>query len=1444
MAYEQIQPVPAPLPPSVPIVKPVLDKIASTPAPASAARMSFDSKGKEDASSTYSFSGHSSAQTPSEGPSPLTSPRRAMLATAKKLSVRLPTRVDVHEGGGEGLTVHMVGFFWLSYQSKFQDVLKVNADALADRKNSANIIDASVMGESLTEPLQIAVDNPRSIACGHNNVSIIDADGGLWMYGPVELPVPCFGATTDSGLDDRLHIDIGRRLVKVEILFPIRQVACGSYFTLAETEGGQLYSWGLNSNLNTTGLKGNEVLSRIRRKEFLPGGQLGRSETLVEDPKPDVVMKTQNCIAFSCGTSHSFLICEQGICGWGCNEESQLGLAGNSATRVLLPSQMELKATKSLVRQVSCGSHHTAILCDNGRVYVWGWNKHGQLGRTSPPLTEFPMELQDIPLVRYIACGESHSLALTVDGSIWSWGSNRYGELGRPDGNYLPMALRLGPEFEHERWVRLGACGFSSSALAASGIALVWGFLKNQTFQWHQYTPRILSFPNVYISELSLGLSHVVFSSDTTLGQVLRVLSESNCCPPESQYGEIASLMAQSRGDVLHHVQNRALQNLSMESARVHCNVAYLVTNTQLLIVNFSQVLVKSLSRSPVNVALRIPNPGEIPSGCTVTISPKSFRLGPGEEVTVNVSVNVSKSVHENVTSLLEILVTQESKRRFIRRKASAIDSTKYFLVLAFPYTPMLNGRYGDTSSYLLDRFCAEGDVVAVKNILDRGDSESAEALIASQDYEGRTPLFVAAQAGQGNVVKMLVARGANVNMPDAQGLTPLSAASANGHSAVVEYLLSVGGSLDSRRLGASEGELAFLRAANKLYIGARKQDLTALDEEDLLSLQAALLQKMKQYKIAPVAYEEEPNAALREEDADTVATFLLSDATEVMHPSPSSEALAVASKAADEKSVLSEPPAGVLEFWSNSRKWPSAAICWTLHRSESGLGWGPRLRACELACARLDDSVGWIGGGFFSTSVETEGSVLFWEPGEGDGEIRLHLVTRALNGNFNSVALFFIMVNDIVLQLYGSQLFDGVASVPELMAAGPWEVFFLCPECPLPNPPFSQLPANVTTLMPYDTVEMAAALGYASFSCSRGHRPQLSAVAPHLTLELLASRRMTDEQVSSRLQIGNRVGAGGFSHIYLGRLRGIGADADNVLTVAVKQYIQRKPIFFSFDTPEERAAKELEVEQGAIVVFRRLHHEAQMLDLKRFITCREGPESIKDYQRLLSIESFSLSPPYLLTIYYEMGDLYRILHNSYAFPNLDEIWLIGVAVDIARGMRFLETCSPPMAHRDLKTPNVYVVSMDPNAGQRAVIGDLGTAVPMFEPLRTDTAPVTNPLWMANELIERKSYGLSADVYSFGIIMWELLTREHPFSHLEDDQAIDGKVELREAIVAGVRPLIPPGPCVFGSSYITLMQQCWQPDPESRPNFQTIVPALVQLKNDMVATKSNAIYSV
>jgi hypothetical protein len=1114
------------------------------------------------------------------------------------------------------------------------------------------------------------------------------------------------------------------------------------------------------------------------------------------------------------------------------------------------------------------------VLGVDGTVWVWGWNKHGQLGRSNPTKSAIPLRVLGLPPAVHVACGASHSLASAPDNELWSWGSNRYGELGRKDGNYLPSVINFAEVDRSDRIMSLQACGYSSGVLVESGVVFLWGFLKGPDFLDHQLVPRKVNLPKLFVSQFALGLCHVGLLCDDTLGEVLKILPTGEDLPGETRYSEIGRLLARARGDVLHLAQNRAVDMLSSELPKIKCNVAYLVTNTQLLIVNFSQLLVTSASPFPIVVEAHIPQLQEIPVGCDVRIEPKEFRLAPGEVVTVNVTVNVSKSVTENCTSVMELLARREKKRGFFRRRSEPRARVKYFVVLAFPYTPLLNQRSEDTTAFLLTRFCAEGEVTSVKDLLDRAEGNgSLTDLVNSKDYEGRTPLFLAAQAGHLPVVRLLVARGADVNAADDQENTPLGVASANAHTYVVEFLLSAGATLYASGMRCTPEELAFLRAANKLYIGARRQDLTALDEEDLLSLQAALLQKMKAHttQSTPPKYEVEnlssPSLLLSSEDtrsgsSTAIAADVLAPAspTAALQGSVSRGGVSSPNGSLDKSRVLAGSevlesdhvksdvmPQRVKTFWGASSAWPSACMIW--HLRPTTVLWDLRLRAAVAASRSVGGSASWSNGVFISCSPE-EGALMFWETLPSNCEHMCYCIARAADGkSFRSWWLLSMLIDDVVLGIWGNTMFAGIASVPaESIPLEAWSTTFACPECTLPNP-LTCPPGGRTssfqacTSWAFEFVELSVVLGHSTVSCSMGHKCTVKQVAPNLTLETLESLRLTEEQVQRRLQVGTRCAAGGFSHVYLGKLKDEGAqDNDDRKSVAVKQFIQRKPIMFSFDTPEERRAKEQEIEQGAVVVFRRLHHEVQMLALKDMIPkLTTGADREKDAARLLKAEAFCDKPPYLLTHFFENGDLYRLLHNRFAFPQLDPIWCFGALIDVARGMRFLHTCMPAFCHRDLKSPNIYIVSMDPNAEQRAVIGDMGTVVAMFEKSRRDLVPVTNPAWMAPELIARHPYGLPADVYSFGMVCWEMAHREHPFSSLEfdNDGEADDKPKLREAIMEGQRPPIDQQTAqLFGQPFVDLITKCWSAIPEDRLLFTEIVPMLVQLKNVLVSTKS------
>ena len=98
---------------------------------------------------------------------------------------------------------------------------------------------------------------------------------------------------------------------------------------------------------------------------------------------------------------------------------------------------------------------------------------------------------------------------------------------------------------------------------------------------------------------------------------------------------------------------------------------------------------------------------------------------------------------------------------------------------------------------------------------------------------------------------------------------------------------------------------------------------------------------------------------------------------------------------------------------------------------------------------------------------------------------------------------------------------------------------------------------------------------------------------------------------------------------------------------------------------------------------------------------------------------------------------------------------------------------------------------------------------------------------MAPELfVGGTHYKQEVDMYSFGMIMWELLTREIPWSEIKETQAIRFFGALSSALENNQRPHIPLELIESHQDFVTLMQKCWATDPESRPTFKEVVVAL------------------
>jgi serine/threonine protein kinase len=92
-------------------------------------------------------------------------------------------------------------------------------------------------------------------------------------------------------------------------------------------------------------------------------------------------------------------------------------------------------------------------------------------------------------------------------------------------------------------------------------------------------------------------------------------------------------------------------------------------------------------------------------------------------------------------------------------------------------------------------------------------------------------------------------------------------------------------------------------------------------------------------------------------------------------------------------------------------------------------------------------------------------------------------------------------------------------------------------------------------------------------------------------------------------------------------------------------------------------------------------------------------------------------------------------------------------------------------------------------------------------------------LYMAPEIFRGDTrYGTTVDVYSFGIVLWELATRQEPWSELPSDEAMFFE-ELNQALMTGRRPHIPDEVTEQFPRFVTLMQHCWSGDARDRPTF-------------------------
>ena len=205
----------------------------------------------------------------------------------------------------------------------------------------------------------------------------------------------------------------------------------------------------------------------------------------------------------------------------------------------------------------------------------------------------------------------------------------------------------------------------------------------------------------------------------------------------------------------------------------------------------------------------------------------------------------------------------------------------------------------------------------------------------------------------------------------------------------------------------------------------------------------------------------------------------------------------------------------------------------------------------------------------------------------------------------------------------------------------------------------------------------------------------------------------------------------------------------------------------------------------------------------------------------------------YIITNYCQGGTLYDLLHKK---KNISIPWNLKLKflIEISRAMNFLHTNEPQIIHHDLKSLNILLTSkiMENNSNEHISIkiSDFGLSQIITKDIKNSYLKgIGSVQWMAPETLQNNDendINEKVDVYSFGIIIWEIYARIQPYKNMNISQIINYVCKENG------RPncdLIPKGEMPKG--LFELMEKCWDKNPNLRPDFSEILEILNDIKS-------------
>uniref|UniRef100_A0ACD5VHZ5 Uncharacterized protein n=2 Tax=Avena sativa TaxID=4498 RepID=A0ACD5VHZ5_AVESA len=199
-------------------------------------------------------------------------------------------------------------------------------------------------------------------------------------------------------------------------------------------------------------------------------------------------------------------------------------------------------------------------------------------------------------------------------------------------------------------------------------------------------------------------------------------------------------------------------------------------------------------------------------------------------------------------------------------------------------------------------------------------------------------------------------------------------------------------------------------------------------------------------------------------------------------------------------------------------------------------------------------------------------------------------------------------------------------------------------------------------------------------------------------------------------------------------------------------------------------------------------------------------------------------NPMMIVMEFMPKGDLRKHLNNKGA---LEPAYAVKLALDIARGMSYLHEHKPQaIIHRDLEPSNIL---RDDTGHLKVADFDLCKMLKWRRKVREEM-PVTSPgnacRYVAPEVLRKEEYDNKVDVFSFALILQEMIEGHLPFYNKKID-------EIEKAHSSKERPPFRAHPKNYAHGLRELIEQCWSENPVHRPDFRVVIDRLSAIQNEL-----------